>query len=123
MPVIDRFVTKGVFQALFSLYSESTPFRLADLEGRLGEADRDLLSAVIFADEELEEEMAAEQASFCLRSLKAQDPKSEIAALRARIKAAERQGNFEEAMRLSALVVEFDQQRKRSRDAASDVVH
>jgi len=123
MPVIDQFVTKNVFKALFSLHADGTPFRLADLEGRLGDADRDLLSVVIFADEVLEEEKAAEQASACLRSLKAQDPKVEIAALRAQIKAAERAGNFQEVMRLSALVVEIDQQRKRSREAASDVVH
>jgi len=123
MPVVDRFITKNVFKALFSLYSDGNAFRLADLEGRLGEADRDLLSVVIFADEVLEEEKAAEQASACLRSLRAEDPKAEIAALRAQVKAAERAGNFEEVMRLSALVVEIDQQRKRSREAASDVVH
>jgi hypothetical protein len=81
------------------------------------------LSVVIFADEVLEEEKAAEQASACLRSLRAEDPKAEIAALRAQVKAAERAGNFQEVMRLSALVVEIDQQRKRSREAASDVVH
>ncbi len=123
MPVVDRFVTKNVFKALFSLYSDGISFRLADLEGRLGDADRDLLSVVIFADEVLEEEKAAEQASACLRSLRAEDPKAEIAVLRAQIKAAERAGNFQEVMRLNALVVEFDQQRKRSREAASDVVH
>jgi thioredoxin-like negative regulator of GroEL len=81
------------------------------------------LSAVLFADEVLEEEKAAEQAMSCLRSLKAQDPKSEVAALRAQVKAAERAGDFQEVMRLSALVVELDQQRKRSRAAGSDVVH
>ena len=96
---------------------------MADLEGRLAEADRDLLSTVIFADEVLGEEKAAEQASACLRSLKAQDPKSEVASLRAQIKAAERDGNLQEVMRLNALVVELDQQRKLSRAAESDVVH
>jgi DNA primase len=123
MPVIDRFVTKNVFKALFSLHIDETTFRLADLEGRLEDADRDLLSVVIFADEFLEEEKAARQASACLDSLRAQDPKAEIAALRAQIKSAERSGNFQEVMRLNALVVEIDQQRKRSREAASDVVH
>src|ERR1700680_1519793 len=49
MPAIDRFVTKNVFKALFSLNADGVPFRLADLEGRLGEGDRDLLSVVIFA--------------------------------------------------------------------------
>jgi DNA primase len=123
MPAVDRFVTKNVFKALFSLHADGAPFRLADLEGRLAEADRDLLSTVIFADEVLGEEKAAEQALACLRSLKAQDPKSEVAALRAQIKAAERDGNLQEAMRLNALVVELDQQGKRSRAAESDVVH
>src|SRR5579864_2449534 len=101
MTVIDRFVTKGLFKALFSMHADGNPFRLADLEGRLGEADRDLLSVVIFADEILEEEKAAEQASACLSSLRAQDPKTEIAALRAQIKVAEREGNLPEAMRLA----------------------
>jgi DNA primase len=123
MIVVDSFVTKNVFKALFALHTDSTEFRFSDLEGRLSDADRDLLSAVLFADEVLEEEKAAEQALSCLRSLKAQDPKSEVAALRAQVKAAERAGDFQEVMRLSALVVELDQQRKRSRAAGSDVVH
>ena len=76
-------------------------FRFSDLEGRLSDADRDLLSSAVFADEILEEEKAAEQAMACLRSLKSQDPRSEAAALRARIKAAERQGDLQEAMRLA----------------------
>ena len=75
------------------MHSDGRPFRFADLEGRLSEADRDLLSSVVFADEVLEEEKAAEQAIACLRSLKSQDPQSELAALRAQIKAAERQGD------------------------------
>ena len=62
---------------------------------------KDRESRYDFADEVLEEEKAAEQALACLRSLKAQDPKSEVAALRARIKAAERDGNLDEAMRLA----------------------
>jgi DNA primase len=101
MMVVDRFVTKNVFKALFALHSDAVGFRFTDLEGRLSDADRDLLSSVVFADEILEEEKAAEQALSCLRSLKAQDPKSELAALRAQIKTAERDGNLPEAMRLA----------------------
>jgi hypothetical protein len=113
MPAVDRFVSKNVFYALFAIHSDGAPFRFSDLEGRLSEADRDLLSSAVFADEVLEEEKAAEQAMACLRSLKSQDPRSEAAALRARIKAAERQGNLEEAMRLAQ---ELDQ---RSRAASA----
>jgi DNA primase len=98
---IDRFTTKRVFQAIFALHADGGTFRFTDLEGRLADADRDLLSAVIFADEVLEEEKAPEQARACLRSLQSQDPKTEIAALRARIKAAEREGKLDEAIRLA----------------------
>jgi DNA primase len=101
MPVIDDFTTKNIFKALFAMHADAAPFRFADLEGRLGDADRDLLSSVIFADEVLEEEKASEQAIACLRSLKAQNPKSEVAALRAQIKTLEREGNIEEALRLA----------------------
>ncbi len=101
LAAVERFVTKHIFQAIFALESDSSQFRFTDLEGRLADADRDLLSAVIFADEVLEEEKAHEQAQACLRSLLAQDPKAEIAALRAQIKAAEREGKIEEAIRLA----------------------
>jgi len=104
MAAVDRFVSRNLFQALFGMYSDGGAFRFSDLEGRLAEADRDLLSAAIFADEVLEEEKAAEQALACLHSLKSQDPRSEAAALRAEIKAAEREGNLEEAMRLAQLL-------------------
>jgi DNA primase len=109
LPALDGFVTRNVFKALFAMHSDGAPFRFADLEGRLSDADRDLLSSIVFADEILEEEKAAEQALSCLRSLKSQDPRSDAAALRARIKAAEREGNLQEAMRLAEEVVALDQ--------------
>jgi DNA primase len=114
MTVVDRFVTKQVFKAIFAMHGDPNPFRFTDLEGRLGDADRDLLSAVIFADEVLEEEKAHEQASACLRTLQAEDPKSEVAALRAQIRAAEREGRLDEAIRL---VAELDQ-RTRARSSS-----
>jgi DNA primase len=101
LSAVDRFVSRNVFQALFAMHSDGGLFRFSDLEGRLSDSDRDLLSVAIFADEVLEEEKAAEQAMACLRSLKLQDPRSEAAALRARIKVAEREGNLQEAMRLA----------------------
>jgi len=113
MPVVERFASRNIFNALFSLHAAGAEFRYSDLEGRLSEPDRDLLSSVIFADDVLEEEKAREQAAACLRTLQAQDPKFEIQALRAQIKAAERDGNLQEAMRLAQ---ELD---RRSRTAGS----
>jgi DNA primase len=101
LDAVDRFVSRNVFRALFAMHSDGGVFRFSDLEGRLSQADQDLLSSAVFADEILEEEKAAEQAIACLRSLKSQDPRSEAAALRARIKTAERQGDLQEAMRLA----------------------
>jgi DNA primase len=101
MPLVDRFVSRNIFKALFAMHSDGDSFRFSDLQGRLAEADQDLLSSTVFADEVLEEEKAAEQALACLRSLKSQDPRSEAAELRARIKTAERQGDLQEAMRLA----------------------
>jgi DNA primase len=101
MSAVDEFAVKNILKALFTMHSGAAPFRFAELEGRLDEADRDLLSSVIFADEVLEEEKASEQAIACLRTLKAQNPKSEVAALRAQIKTLEREGNMEEAIRLA----------------------
>jgi len=113
MPAVERFVTKNLFKALFSIYSDGGSLRFADLEGRLGDADRDLLSSIVFADEVLEEERAGEQALACLRRLKEQDPKAEVAALRAQIKAAERDGNLQQAINLAQ---ELD---RRSRENAN----
>jgi DNA primase len=114
LSAVGRFVSKNVFQALFAMHSDGGAFRFGDLEGRLSEADRDLLSSAVFADEVLEEEKAAEQAMACLRSLKLQDPRSEAAALRARIKTAERQGDLQEAMRLAQ---ELDQKSRAASNA------
>jgi DNA primase len=123
LPAVDRFMARNVFKALFAMHSDGAPFRFADLEGRLSDADRDLLSSVVFADEILEEDKAAEQALACLRSLKSQDPQAELAALRAQVKTAERAGDIPEAMRLTALVTQIDEQRKQSRELRHDVVH
>jgi DNA primase len=102
VPALDRYVTKNIFKALFSMHEDALPFRFVDLEGRLSEADRDLLSAVVFADDRLGEETAIQVSLDCLRKLEALEPQSEVAALRAQIKAAERGGNLQEAMRLTA---------------------
>jgi DNA primase len=100
IPAVDRFVMRNVFKTMFTLHTDQVAFRFADLEGRLNDTDRNLLANVVFADELIEEDKAIELAVACLETLKAQDPKAELADLRARIQAAERSGNLEEAMRL-----------------------
>jgi DNA primase len=100
IPAVGRFVSRNVFQALFAMHSDGGVFRFSDLEGRLMEADRDLLSAAVFADDRFKEETAVQVAADCVRKLKAQGPQADAANLRAVIKAAEREGNIQEALRL-----------------------
>jgi DNA primase len=120
---IDRFVSRNVFQALFAMHSDGGPFRFADLEGRLSDTDRDLLSSVLFADETLEEQMALRVALDCLEKFKTLESESEVASIRAQAKAAEKAGNFQEAMRLNALMTQMDEHRRQTRKAVSGVVH
>ncbi|MDP8982675.1 MAG: DNA primase [Acidobacteriota bacterium] len=101
LPAFDGFLTRNVLDAIFTMHQDHAAFRFSDLEGRLDGPDRDLLSSLICADEVWEEDSALEQALSCLESLKAQHPRSEIADLRTRIKAAEREGKIDEALRLA----------------------
>ena len=101
MQVFERFAAKPIFEAIASMTAGGTPFIFSDLEGRLNDRDRDLLTGVVFADEMGEEVSALEQAVQCLRALEGQDRELRRSSLRDRIKAAERSGDMPEAMRLS----------------------
>ncbi len=123
LAAINQFVSKSVFQALFAMHSDGEPFRYSDLEGRLSDADRDLLSSTVFADDRLEEQMAQRVAVDCLEKFKTLESESEVASIRAQAKAAEQAGDIQEAMRLNALMTQRDEFRKRSRKAVGGVVH
>ena len=123
LAAINQFVSKNVFQALFAMHSDGEEFRFSDLEGRLSEADRDLLSSTVFADDRLEEQMALRVAVDCLEKFKTLESESEVASIRAQAKAAEKAGDIQEAMRLNALMTQRDEFRKRSRKAVGGVVH
>jgi DNA primase len=98
--VYGQFVSQRIFEALWAATEGAQAFQFADLESRLNENDRDLLAAVVFADEMNEDGKALEQATECLRALETQDRELHRAALRERVKQAERGGNFDEALRL-----------------------
>jgi DNA primase len=123
LAAVDRLVSRNLFQALFAMHSDGAPFRFSDLEGRLSEADRDLLSSAVFADDRLDENMALRVAVDCLEKFKALESESEVASVRAQAKAAEKAGDFQEAMRLNALMTQIDEHRRRVRKAVGGVVH
>jgi hypothetical protein len=66
----------------------------------LGDADKDLLSRVVFADEPTEESFALDQARNSLRNLQKQEMDLRRSILKGRIQAAERGGDMTEALRL-----------------------
>ena len=101
MPACEQFVTRRIFQALFAIDETQTPFRFAELEARLAEPDRELLASVAFADKPDDEEYSLEQAVECLRRLEQDDREAQRAALKSRIKDAERAGMLEEALRIA----------------------
>jgi hypothetical protein len=101
MPACERFVTRGIFQALFAIDESQASFRFTELEARLSDADKELLATVVFADKPDNEEYSEEKAVECLRRLEQDARDAQRAALKARIKDAERAGMLEEALRIA----------------------
>lgn len=97
-----RFRTARIFETLQRMEESSAPVDFAALDARLEEADRALLHEVALADEGNESHVTYEQAMECARSLVAAEKKAQVEQVRVRIKDAERAGNLEEALRLTA---------------------
>jgi DNA primase len=96
-----KFATRNIFDALFAATTAGDMLTFSNLEARLGDADKDLLSRLVFADESSEESLAADQVRDCMRVLERQDQELRRSSLKARVQAAERSGNLTEALRLS----------------------
>jgi hypothetical protein len=101
MPAWQQFVTRRIFEALFAIQELDGPFRFAELEARLGDPDKELLAAVVFADKPDDEEYSLVQAGECLHRLEQDSRDAQRAAMKMRIGDAERAGNMVEAMRLT----------------------
>ncbi|MEQ1947070.1 MAG: DNA primase [Bryobacteraceae bacterium] len=96
------FVTREVFECLLQLSSSGQPVTFAALDGRLSDPARNLLHEVSSADEIGDDEACLAQAEACLRRFDVDDRKRQIDDLRAKVKVAERDGRFEEALRWMA---------------------
>lgn len=95
---VESFVTRSIFETLFQMHASGAPIDFAHLEARLDEGGKSLLHELLLADETGEEAFSPEQALACLRRLETTDRESRRADLRARVKAAEREGKFDEAL-------------------------
>lgn len=109
LEAVQRFTTRGIFQALFTVAAGEDVVTFSNLEARLAEADKDLLSKLILADEAFDENLAAEQARDCLRVLERNEQEFRRTSMKAGIQAAERRGDLPEALRLSQELHEFEE--------------
>jgi DNA primase len=100
-PSLERFSAPKVFETMLALQESQAGFSYSDLEARLDSKDKALLETAIFADDPSEETSALEVAHACLRKLKQYDREMQRAALRARIREAERGGDLSAAMQLT----------------------
>ena len=98
-PQLEQFRTVRIFQALIAMEESGAPFRVADVQARLVEADQELFATLLFADKGDEDQSTGTDAEACLRELERSGLESRRSALKARIKEAERAGMLEEALR------------------------
>jgi DNA primase len=108
MPALAQFSTRRIFEAVFALDEAGNTVMFSDLDARLEENDRTLLASAVLADETDSEVLSLEQGEACLLTLESAQRDTERAAIKAQVRAAERDGNFPEALRLSAELSRID---------------
>ena len=110
---VEQFATERIFKALFVLHAGGGTVTYEELHARLEEADRELLASAVLRDETNGSAVTLSLGVECLRSLQRSSLKTQVAALKARVKEAERSGNLREAMRLAEELHDLEKARKR----------
>ena len=109
---VEQFATRRIFEALFALHAGAGDFGLAELDGRLEEADRALLASIALDDATGEENPALDLGKACLDKLQRRALETRIAAIKASIKNAERAGDMTGALRLYEDLQRFEQSQR-----------
>ena len=99
---VGRFKMARVFEVLLKQIESGGAVTVNAVEARLGEADKEMLHRVLFDEELVGGGVTAEQAVACVRKLESTERQAQRDELRHRIKAAEKAGDLEEALRLTA---------------------
>ncbi|HTX14053.1 MAG TPA: DNA primase [Candidatus Baltobacteraceae bacterium] len=100
IPAVEQFATRRIFKALFILHGGGE-FGYEELHARLEEDDQEILAAAVLQDETNASVATLDLGEECVRSLERSSVKTQVAALKARVKDAERTGNLQEALRLA----------------------
>jgi len=96
----EGFVTSDILDAVRHLDGAGSEVTFSALDGRLADSARTLLHEVLAADEIGDDALYGEQARACLRRLETDFKRRQLDQVRDRIKSAEREGRFEEALKL-----------------------
>jgi DNA primase len=100
LPAVEQFATRAIFKALFALHAAGA-VTYEELHARLEESDQELLASAVLRDETDGSAITLSLGEECVRSLQRTSLKAQVAALKARVKEAERAGNMQEALRLA----------------------
>ncbi|MBV8551179.1 MAG: DNA primase [Acidobacteriaceae bacterium] len=92
---------RRIFEAAIAIDSEGDPFSMEALTARVDARLQRILMDITFSDSGVREEIATELALSCLKALEAKSVQAVRETLRRRIRDLEREGNFEEALRLA----------------------
>ena len=106
------FVSHEVIDTLRQM-AEAGPYGFAALDARLSEAARTLLHDIAAADEIGDDAECLAQAEACIRQLNKNFRQRRSEELRARVKAAERDGKWEEALHWTAELQRLEEEVKR----------
>ncbi len=109
--------TRRVLEAMAQLEQSGAAWSYAALEGRLADPEKSLLASIAFADQIEQEGDSLRQALACLERLESQEQAARLAELRARVKAAEREGRLQEALAWAEELSRAEKTQPRSRTA------
>jgi DNA primase len=99
LDAISRFSSRRILQAVFSLDAAGSPLTYEEVNARLEDGDRELLAEAV-----LREDMTAshDEVLAAVASMRRSDAEQQRVQMKTRIREAERAGNWEEALRLTA---------------------
>jgi DNA primase len=112
----ETFETHEIFSALAHVTEQGSASPFADMDARLSEGSKALLHELTTADEIGDDAMCLAQAEACLCRLEDAFHKRQLDRLRAQVKAAEREGKVEQALKLLGELGRLEQE---ARDAAT----
>jgi DNA primase len=98
LAVVKRLATFRVFEAIQAAAAQGEVIEFSRIEARLDDSSKSLLHEAAFADDIDGSGERVDEAIACLRALESSDLDAQRSELRARVKAAERVGNLQEAL-------------------------